>query len=191
MAALPQASELFADVKDNPIELATRFDGFKHALKTAIADGEAGRTVIEPGDDGVMKLVRKGSINDRFEQLLQDAAKGASPDTLSSLTTQIGQMKGVMADITKDITTTSPLSTGLVQFDLQGPSKYLVPVKTPLRDKLPRTQGMGLSARYKRILGITGSGTGGVAHPPRHQRDHTDRVRWRQLPPWRENLVRV
>lgn len=34
---------------------------------------------------------------------------------------------------------------------------------TPLRNVLPRQRGQGLTRRYKRILGFTGSRTGGSA----------------------------
>lgn len=63
----------------------------------------------------------------------------------------------------KDITTTSPVGTGLVAFDLEAPAKMLAPVLTPWRNKFPRLKGVGTSHRYKRITGISGSGTGGVA----------------------------
>jgi hypothetical protein len=54
-----------------------------------------------------------------------------------------------------------------VPFDLEAPAKYLAPRPTPLRNKLPREKGQGTSRRFKRITGITGSGTGGVGvfHP--------------------------
>jgi len=57
----------------------------------------------------------------------------------------------------KDFTLTSPLSTGLVPFDLVAPAKLIYPVYSPIRNKIPRTPGMGTSRKGKRITGIDGS----------------------------------
>jgi hypothetical protein len=61
---------------------------------------------------------------------------------------------------TKSITTTSPLSTGFVPFNLARPSRLIYPVYSPIRNKLPRTQGQGLSYRAKVVTGVSGSQTG-------------------------------
>jgi len=39
----------------------------------------------------------------------------------------------------------------------------LTPRPTPLRNRIPRRKGIGLSHRFKRITGFTGTGTGGVS----------------------------
>jgi hypothetical protein len=69
-----------------------------------------------------------------------------------------------MQDIQKDITLTNPLSTSFAAFDLEAPSKLLTPRPTPLRNRIPRKKGVGTSHRVKRILGYTGTGTGGVGN---------------------------
>jgi hypothetical protein len=69
-----------------------------------------------------------------------------------------------MQDIQKDITLTSPLSTSFAAFDLEAPAKLLTPRPTPLRNRIPRKKGVGTSHRVKRILGYTGTGTGGVGN---------------------------
>jgi len=75
-----------------------------------------------------------------------------------------GQLQSMQADLVKDLTLTSPLSTGYVAYDLEAPAKLLVPRPTPLRNMLPRVKGIGTARRYKRITGFTGSGTGGVGN---------------------------
>ena len=65
------------------------------------------------------------------------------------------------ADMGKNIALTAPLGTGLVPFDLLAPSRLIYPVYSPLRNKLPRTQGQGTSRRVKVFTGISGSHTGG------------------------------
>ena len=65
------------------------------------------------------------------------------------------------ADMGKNIALTSPLASGLVPFDLLAPSRLIYPVYSPLRNKLPRTQGQGTSRRVKVFTGVSGSHTGG------------------------------
>jgi hypothetical protein len=86
-----------------------------------------------------------------------------------SIQMQIAAQREIVKDITvgNGTTTGSPIGTGLVPFDLEAPAKYLAPRPTPLRNKLPREKGQGTARRFKRITGITGSGTGGTSniHP--------------------------
>ena len=96
-----------------------------------------------------------------------DLIKGLSADALASITNALDSLKSQQPDLVKDITTGSPISTGLVAFDLEGPAKVLAPRPTPLRNRFPRIKGIGTSHRFKVISGFTGSGTGGVGniHP--------------------------
>lgn len=57
----------------------------------------------------------------------------------------------------KNFTTASPLTTGLVPFDLENPSRLLYWFETPLRNKIPRLPGKGTSHRTKLITSISGS----------------------------------
>jgi hypothetical protein len=89
-----------------------------------------------------------------------DVAKAISPDVLASLQSQIET--SAQAELVKDFTLTSPLSSGYVAYDLEAPAKMLTPRPTPLRNRIPRKKGMGTAHRYKVITGFTGTGTGGV-----------------------------
>jgi hypothetical protein len=73
------------------------------------------------------------------------------------------QMGELMAGLGKSFTTGSPVSTGLVPFDLEAPSHLLYWFDTPLRAKLPRLPGRGSSHRTKVITAITGSQTSASA----------------------------
>jgi hypothetical protein len=66
----------------------------------------------------------------------------------------------VGAELGKNITLTSPLSTGLVPFDLAAPSRLIYPVYSPLRNRIPRVPGRGTSHRAKILTAISGSQTG-------------------------------
>lgn len=89
------------------------------------------------------------------------ANKSISPEALGALNTALASQRQVQADIVKDISLTSPLSTSFAAFDLEAPAKLLTPRPTPLRNKIARKKGVGTSHRIKRITGYTGTGTGG------------------------------
>lgn len=96
-----------------------------------------------------------------------EITKGLSAEALASVTSALTELKSQQPDLVKDITTSSPVGTGLVAFDLEAPAKLLTPRPTPLRNRIARRPGVGLSHRFKRITGFTGTGTGGVGvfHP--------------------------
>lgn len=91
-----------------------------------------------------------------------DIVKSMAPDQLASVAATLETMKAQVPDLTKDLTTSSPVSTGLVIFDLETGAKMLTPKPTPLRNRIARRRGYGLAHRFKRITGFSGTGTGGV-----------------------------
>lgn len=147
MAAIPTPAEMFGTV--DPKELALRTDAFNDALNKSLDSASVAASKPETAYKGF----------------------GINPDALNA---QILAQREILKDITVGNAGSggvysggSPISTGLVPFDLEAPAKYLAPRPTPLRNKLPREKGQGTSRRFKRITGITGSGTGGVGniHP--------------------------
>ena len=88
------------------------------------------------------------------------ANKSLSPDALGNLNSALAVQRQAQADIIKDVTLTSPLSSSFAAYDLEAPAKLLTPRPTPLRNRLPRKKGVGTSHRIKRITGYTGTGTG-------------------------------
>jgi hypothetical protein len=89
------------------------------------------------------------------------ANKSLSADAVSALNTALAAQRGVMGDVVKDISLTSPLSTSFAAFDLEAPAKLLTPRPTPLRNMIARKKGVGTAHRIKKITGYTGTGTGG------------------------------
>lgn len=161
--------KMFGDVANNPVELSKRFDDYKKALG-AVPWGQfdnAGQTTAgnlrikntEKSATGQLIEVEKTvSHVDQMRALLQQSTINkavGNDDLLSSLTAALGAQD----EITKDISLTSPVSTGLVLFDLKAPAEFLVPIETPLRNRFPRTQGVGTSFRYKQITGLTNAQT--------------------------------
>jgi len=91
-----------------------------------------------------------------------DLAKSLGAEALESLNAALASAKAQIPDMTKDISLTSPIASGLVAYDLEPAAKMLTPRPTPLRNRIPRGRGIGKAHEYKRITGYTGTGTGGV-----------------------------
>ena len=120
----------------------------EHALIAATKQG-----LHNPGE------VRK-SINPAFASqfglFMQQGmgGPGGMGGAMAELAQQVGDAIG------KNITLTSPLSSGFVPFDLLAPSRLIWPMYTVFRNKLPRVPGQGTSHRAKVGTGIQGTNTG-------------------------------
>lgn len=157
----------------NPKELASKFEAFKAAIDNEWRSTITGETRLVDGwhrtDEGKIsasgRLIEKTDIGEILTSFTRDPmiGKAVSAEVLASVTSQIAAYRSAQADLGKDITTTSPLASGLVPFDLEAPAKLLTPVLTPLRNKTPRQRGQGLVRRYKRITGFSGTKTGGTS----------------------------
>lgn len=93
---------------------------------------------------------------------LNDPKLQSIPTTGGAVQETINAFKAAQAQITKDISLTTPLASGFVAYDLMEPSKKLFPVVTPLRNKIPRTRGIGTARRYKAITGINTANLSGA-----------------------------
>jgi hypothetical protein len=68
---------------------------------------------------------------------------------------------------------TVSLANGLTAYDLEAPSKNLYPVRTPLRNRIPRVTkrtGAGEAAHWKAVTAITGGGVKSMGWVPEGQR---------------------
>lgn len=166
--------QLFAEELE-PVRRAERFEELKAALRAETHDSLTGRTQLTAGagisgdrqiagpEGGriITKSAAPGAVLDGFSP---DILKAVDPGVLESFRSSLEQaMTSRTEMLTKDFTLTSPLSTGFVPFDLEAPSKKLTPKPTPLRNRIARLPGQGTARRYKRLLGFSGTGTGGVA----------------------------
>lgn len=146
---MPRATDLFDDA-DSPKKAAKAMDVYIETLgKSLSAPRSVNPTTGEVAADPVASL----------EALA--ANKSLSPEAAASLGNALAAQRMAMQDIQKDITLTNPLDTSFAAFDLEAPAKLLTPRPTPLRNKIVRKKGVGTSHRVKRILGYTGTGTGG------------------------------
>jgi hypothetical protein len=139
-------------------ELAERVaeltDKVKTGRKAASIDRVDGAVVQKWADMGipVMRMFERAVGFTESQQRFQDA---------------LGKM-GLSADVVKEITLSGignwTLTDGPWLYDLEAPALRTFPVLTPVINKMPRDKGTGTSARFRRIDGMTGSNTGGVAN---------------------------
>jgi len=149
MAEMPRAKDLFGDA--SPLDAAKRMEEYTETLGKSLSNASS-----VPGQAPAVDPVSA------IESLV--ANKSLTGDALAGLNSALASQRTAMQDIQKDISLTSPLSTSFAAFDLEAPAKLLTPRPTPLRNRIPRKKGVGTSHRVKRILGYTGTGTGGVGN---------------------------
>ena len=160
--AAPKASDLFGDVASAK-DAAVRMDEFKSELNKSVSNSVTDPMAINAIQAGKATFAQaSGDPVASLEALV--ANKSLSPEAVGSLNNALASQRLAMQDIQKEITLTSPLSTSFAAFDLEAPAKLLTPRPTPLRNKIARKKGVGTSHRVKRILGYTGTGTGGVGN---------------------------
>jgi hypothetical protein len=159
MSEAPKVNDLYGDL--SPREAAARHEEYLGALSKSIANPVDAGSMIQGAP---MKAVAPQSPTAAIEAVLgnDSVVKSMAPEALASLNSALESQRAIGQDIVKDLTLTSPISTGLVAFDLEAPAKLLTPRPTPLRNKIVRKKGVGTSHRIKVISGYTGTGTGGV-----------------------------
>lgn len=159
----PTAKDMFADASSQ-VELAERHDAFNDAITKSVATAVTDPSKVAAVKAGVMTFNDAAdnfgaSALSAMEQLAVN--KSLSADALSSLNQALSAQRNVTNNINKEITLTNPLTSSFAAFDLEAPAKLLTPRPTPLRNRIPRKKGIGTAHRVKRILGYTGTGTGG------------------------------
>lgn len=106
---------------------------------------------LTPGHTNYGKIDWDGVSNEFRPSLMKLASPGQLMQSMASAIQELSM------GLQKDISLTSPVSSGLVPFDLEAPAKLQYPTGSPLRNKIPRTKGMGVAHRFKKITAITGS----------------------------------
>ena len=92
--------------------------------------------------------------------------KSLSSEQLAGMSAQLETMRESLAkDWDASFPESGTLTVGaqLAPIDLEGPAKLLVPRETPILNAMPReNDGIGSAVQYRRILGWSNSGVGGV-----------------------------
>jgi len=163
---MPNAKDLFGD--SSPKKAAAKFDEYLGELNKSVANATFDPSVKARAESGMP--VQFGSENPVGALEALAANKSLTPDAVAGLNSALAAQRSASADIVKDISLNTPFALangGFAAFDLEAPAKLLVPKPTPLRNKLPRTKGIGNAHRIKRIKGYSNAATGGLPkiHP--------------------------
>jgi len=163
--------ELFARMPDlvkgaGYLRRKGRIEPLEDSAQTDDMSWSVAKAVIAATRKGIQNpgMVAKGFSPDFMPQLHGFMQSNPQQLAVNNLVSQLQSQISVA--IGKDITLTSPLTSGLVPFDLVAPTRLIYPVYAPLRGMLPRTQGQGTARKVKVLTGIAGSQTGGSAGNP-------------------------
>lgn len=166
MYQVPTPSQMFSDA-NGATEVASRFEEYKTVLANNNAASQRGELTTQSIDGhGTAVTITKNVARQQTQiaERVGAITKALTGEQAAALQADIDALKGALgADINKDWSVTFPNSAGLVPYDLEAPAKLLVPRATPLRNRVPRSRGQGTGRQFKRILGWTNSGVGGVA----------------------------
>lgn len=168
---MPTKEDLFSDARDYT-EYGERLEGLKAALGKSIerhdkridsflpahVAKEAGvNPGIQRGLESAADQARLLEIAERFSQV----TKGLSADESATVQADLASLREMQNSFAKDITVSVP--GNLHPYDLEAPAKMLVPRFSPLRNRISRTRAQGTAREYRRILGFSNTGMGGVA----------------------------
>jgi hypothetical protein len=168
----PTPAQLFSDRSGTAV--LERFEEYKDLLKSSIDRADEGRDVwIAKSAGGDGKIMRNARAPKNFDQQRQadlatiDAlAKSVSAEQLANMQGQLDQLRGNLAkdwDASFPESGTLTINAQLAPIDLEGPAKLLVPRETPILNEMPReNDGIGSAMNYRRILGWSNSGVGGM-----------------------------
>ena len=136
----------------------TRRDGFVRAPRGAAAEGYNGPIGIvkNAGSAGRVQRERMEQVAEQFAGV----AKSMSTEEQRQVEAALAELRELTADVYKDVTVVSP--GDLHPYDLEGPAKHMVPRFRIFGAELPRVKGQGTAREYRRILGYSNAGVGGV-----------------------------
>jgi hypothetical protein len=166
--------EMFSDTT-TPRDRGDRFEALKSAFKDSIDRHDRREDAFIPASRrsdptapvGIIKgagpgAPRKRGVEglERLAERFSTLSKGLSESDAATVAADLAALNALKSELNKDISTTVP--GNLHPYDLEGPAKQLVPRFTPLRNDIPRQRGQGTAREYRRILGYTNTGFGGV-----------------------------
>ena len=118
-------------------KLVARHEAFKKAMAAAIVEGLSGNVIQIPSEPGqnIPRDRSRRAYRRKMEAPLDNSGlrKSTATDHLQDLLDAPGS-----GSMVKDWTLQNPIPDGLVPYDLESPSKLLVPRPTPLRNSIPR-----------------------------------------------------
>ena len=168
----PTPAQMFSDRSGTAV--LERFEEYKGLLKESLDRADEGRdSFVAKSAGGTGQIARnvrppKNYLAQRDADLglLDTLAKSVSGEALAQMQGQLDQMRERLAkdwDASFPETGSLTVPAQLAPIDLEGPAKLLVPRETPILNEMPReNDGIGSAMQYRRILGWSNSGVGGI-----------------------------
>ena len=162
--AAPSIDQLFGGL---PAEKRVeRFEAYKSALSAVHTRTDEKAARGEISFDPKRGVIEKASVADRISEFSSEISKSISGDALAAVNSALANV----SDIQKNISLTSPLNnstsgvTGLVPYNLESVLGLLVPKELTLRNSVARETAVGQAVEFRRINGVSNSGTGSVSN---------------------------
>lgn len=105
-------------------EVSIRFDELMKAVENVKTRTVTRQEMAGLGEGQPLTFTGPTTAYGALEELMASPqiTKGLSADALASVTSSLATLKDQQPELVKDLSLTSPLSTGLVAFDLEAPS---------------------------------------------------------------------
>jgi hypothetical protein len=160
----PSIDQMFDGVPQ--AERVDRFEAYKAALSACQTESYRKAAMGETSFQRGVGITKTNSIASQAAEFKANLEKTVSGDQLAAVESALAGIQ----NINKDWSLTNPLNTvpygniGLVPYDLDPALSMLVPKTFILRNQIPRVGAQGQALEFRRILGVSNSGTGGVSN---------------------------
>jgi hypothetical protein len=162
--AAPSVDELFGGLPAE--QRVERFEAYKAALSACHTKTITGAARGEISFERGAGITKRASVASQAAEFKANLEKSVSGEQLAAVEAALAGIQ----DINKDWSLTNPLNTvpygniGLVPYDLDPALSMLVPKTFILRNSVPRVGAVGQALEFRRILGVSNSGTGSVSN---------------------------
>ena len=162
--AAPQVTDLFGGLPAD--QRVDRFEQFKSVLAEcqarSIQNAASGATMFVR-EQGIVKSAGAGTDIEALRSEM--TSKAMTPDQAADVQSALDRL----SELNKDWSLANPLSSsvgtfGMVPYDLDPALALLVPRSFVVRNSVARVGGIGQAKEYRRITGVSNSGTGGVSN---------------------------
>ena len=162
--AAPSIDQLFGGLPAE--QRVERFEAYKAALSAVQTRTLNKAARGELSFERSRGIVETPSLSDRVADFQNDISKSLSGDQLSAVTSALANIDKSNApwSLTSPLNNSTSGVTGLVPYNLDPVLSYLVPKELLLRNSIPRMAAQGQAFEFRRIVGLSNAGVGGVAN---------------------------
>lgn len=162
--AAPSIDQLFGGLPAE--QRVERFEAYKAALNAVQTRTLNKAARGELSFERSRGIIETPSLSDRVADFQNDISKSLSGDQLSAVTSALANIDKSNApwSLTSPLNNSTSGVTGLVPYNLDPVLTYLVPKELLLRNSIPRMAAQGQAFEFRRIVGLSNAGVGGVAN---------------------------